>query len=181
MHLGTQKSQEDMREVAEQSRQVRGGPSCAWWQKESKPKPPPPPPGPTHTQESDSTTLFGILKPTVPGGEREEREGRWVRRRLGRGGGVLETQVGVGGEGASWMGEASRLACSSPRRTSSGVGPGGLECGRRLPGSCQGPPLGAACSSSLPWPCCSRPSQNTFAGWKKKNIQLKEQKEDFNL
>lgn len=82
---------------AEQAGGGGGAPSCARWQKESKPRPPPPPPGPTHTQESDSTTLFGILKPAVPGGEREEREGRWVRRRLGgMGGGFLETQVGRG-------------------------------------------------------------------------------------
>lgn len=93
--------------------------------------------------------------------------------RTRRGGGVLGApgEVRVGRvRVASWMGEASRLACLSPRRTSSGAGPGGLECGRQLPGSCRGPPLGAACSSSWPWPCCSRLSQNTFAGWKKRKI-----------
>lgn len=83
------------------------------------------------------------------------------------------------------MGEASRLACSSPRRTSSGAGPGGLECGRLLPGSCRGPPPGAACSSSWPWPCCSRPSQNTFAGWGKKkkeeNVIKKRRNVTFDL
>lgn len=44
----------------------------------------------------------------------------------------MALQVGEGeGGGASRMGEASRLACWSPRRTSSGAGPGGLECGLR--------------------------------------------------
>lgn len=96
MHLGTQKSQEDAREVAEQSRQVRGGgASCVWWQKESKPRPPPPPPGPTHTQESDSTTLFGILKPAVPGGR--EGKGGGGEEEIGRVGGLGDPGgVGVG-------------------------------------------------------------------------------------
>lgn len=68
-----------------------------------------------------------------------------------------------GGEGVSRMVEASQLACSSPRRTSSGAGPAAWECGRQSPGSCRAPPQEAACSSSWPWPCCSRPSRSTFA------------------
>lgn len=68
-----------------------------------------------------------------------------------------------GDEGASRMVEASQLACLSPRRTSSGAGPAAWECGRQSPGFCRGPPREAACSSSWPGPCCSRPSRSTFA------------------
>lgn len=87
------------------------------------------------------------------GGVGEEEEGTFPR----------SPRDGGGDEGASRAVEASRLACSSPRRTSSGAGPAAWGCGHRSPGSCQGPPQEVACSSSWPWPCCSRPSQSTFA------------------
>lgn len=122
-----------------------------------------------------------MLKPAVPGDE-SGREGRGGE--VGGGGHIGDLgeeeegtfagspmeggREGGGGrwgavKGASRLVEASRLACSSPKRTSSGAGPAVWECGRQSPGSCQGPPQEAACSSSWPWPCCSRPSRSTFA------------------
>lgn len=58
---------------------------------------------------------------------------------------------------------ASRLACWSPRSASWEAGPLVWECGLRSLGSYPMRPQGAACSSSWPAPCCSRPSQSTFA------------------
>lgn len=105
--------------------------------------------------------------------------GAWRRKReerRGEGEDILGTQVRrrrdvcwdpQGGEGASAMIKASRLACWSPKRISSGADPAAWECGHRSPGFCQALPQEAACSSSWPWPCCSRPSQSIFAVWEK--------------
>lgn len=44
------------------------------------------------------------------------------------------------------------------------AGPGAWGCGLLSPGSCQALHLAAACSSSWPWPCCSRQNRSIFAG-----------------
>lgn len=180
-------NQEDMREAVEQSAQV-GAELCVVGKQRrlrphGPPKPPSPPPRPTHIQANGvltDTTLPDMLKPVVPGDEKG-REGRtyWGRGWGGRRDVCREPQGG-GDEGASRMVEASRLACLSPRRTSSGAGPAAWECGRQSPGFCRGPPQEAACSSSWPWPCCSRLNRSTFAVWDKREKSCSQPLTDSN-
>lgn len=181
MHLGTPKNQ-DIREAVEQSAQggreggraVRGekAEKAATSRVAPKNLRPFPPPLHPHTSKCSFfltyTTLPDMLKPVVPGDDKGREGGRGHIGDMGEEKeeeeeGRLPGAPGDGREGASRMVEASRLACSSPRRTSSGAGPVAWECGRRSPGSCRALPREAACSSSWPWPCCSRPSRSTFA------------------
>lgn len=58
---------------------------------------------------------------------------------------------------------ASLPACWSPVTISFGAGLAVWECDPLSLSFCLAQWRAAACSSSLPWPCCSRPSRSTFA------------------
>lgn len=169
MHLGTLKTKRTWERW--QSRVCRWGTSCVWWEKQRRPGPHPL--LPRHTPLTfKQMDFYNSARHVKASGARGWKGKGWGRRKRGHFARNPRWGEGREDENFSRTVEASQLACLSPRKTSYGVGPLVWECGRRSPSSCQGLPPGAACSSSLPLPCCSHPSQSTFAAWEKRKEMI---------